>query len=289
MKPSRAAKKFLQFAAIPLAIFTVVLIVPFVNGVYYTFTDWDGFEVTKLVGFQNYVKSFQDPMFWSTLRFTSLFVVVSLVIVNVVAFGLALIVTSKLRSRNVLRTFFFVPNLIGGVVLGVIWQFIFNSALPSLSYMYEWPIFQDSWLNETDTAFWALIIVTVWQMSGYMMIIYVTGLMSIEKDVLEAALIDGSTGWRTLTQIKIPLMASAFTISLFLTLRNTFMAYDVNLALTGGGPYRSTELISLHVFKEAFGFGFFGTGQSQAVLMFLIIAVAAITQVIISKRTEVQR
>jgi len=121
------------------------------------------------------------------------------------------------------------------------------------------------------------------------MIIYVTGLMSIEKDVLEAALIDGSTGWRTLVSIKIPLMASAFTISLFLTLRNTFMAYDVNLALTGGGPYRSTELISLHVFKEAFGFGFFGTGQAQAVLMFLIIAVAAITQVIISKRTEVQR
>lgn len=121
------------------------------------------------------------------------------------------------------------------------------------------------------------------------MIIYVTGLMSIERDVLEAALIDGSTGWRTLVSIKIPLMASAFTISLFLTLRNTFMAYDVNFALTGGGPYRSTEFISLHVFKEAFGFGFFATGQAQAVLMFLIIAIAAITQVIISKRTEVQR
>jgi len=121
------------------------------------------------------------------------------------------------------------------------------------------------------------------------MIIYVTGLMSIEKDVLEAALIDGAKGLRTLVSIKIPLMASAVTISLFLTLRNTFMAYDVNLALTGGGPYRSTELISLHVFKEAFGFGFFATGQAQAVLMFLIIAVAALTQVIISKRTEVQR
>jgi raffinose/stachyose/melibiose transport system permease protein len=194
-----------------------------------------------------------------------------------------------MRGTTVLRTFFFVPNLIGGVILGLIWQFIFGQALPTISETFELPIFTTNWLLDTTTAFWSLVIVTVWQMSGYMMIIYVTGLMSIEKDVLEASLIDGATGWRTLVLIKMPLMAQAFTISLFLTLRNTFMAYDVNLALTGGGPYRTTELISMHVFKEAFGFGFFATGQSQAVLMFLMIAVAAITQVIISKRAEVQR
>jgi raffinose/stachyose/melibiose transport system permease protein len=134
-----------------------------------------------------------------------------------------------------------------------------------------------------------MVIVTVWQMGGYMMIIYVTGLMSIEKDVLEAAIIDGASALRTLLSIKIPLMASAFTISMFLTIRNSFMAYDLNLALTGGGPYRTTELISLHVFKEAFGFGNFATGQSQAVMMFLVIAAAALTQVVLSKRAEVQR
>ena len=279
----------MKLAFTPLVIFTVVLVIPFINGLYYTFTDWDGFESTKLVGFSNYVKSFQDPTFWSTLRFTALFVVVSLVIVNVVAFGLALIVTSNLRSRNILRTFFFVPNLIGGVVLGVIWQFIFNSAIVALANKYNWEILKSSWLQDTNKAFWALIIVTVWQSSGYMMIVYITGLISIENDVLEASQIDGASPIRTLLTIKIPLMAQAFTIALFLTLRGGFMAYDVNVALTGGGPFRTTELISLHIFQDAFANGNFGTGQSKAVVMFLIVALAALVQVTISKRYEVQR
>ena len=286
---ARATKKFMQFASVPLAIFSIVLVVPFVNGVYYTFTDWDGFETTKLVGFSNYSKSFQDPTFWSTLRFTALFVVVSLILVNVVAFGLALIVTSNLRSKNFLRTFFFVPNLVGGVVLGVIWQFIFNSALVALANKYNWELFKQSWLQDTNKAFWALIIVTVWQSSGYMMIVYITGLISIETDVLEASQIDGASPLRTLFTIKIPLMAQAFTIALFLTLRGGFMAYDVNVALTGGGPFRTTELISLHIFQDAFANGNFGTGQSKAVVMFLIVALAALVQVTISKRYEVQR
>ena len=289
MKISRSTKKFFKFAFTPLAIFSVVLVLPFANGFYYTFTDWDGFEATKLVGFKNYTKSFQDPTFWSTLRFTGLFVLVSLVVVNVVAFGLALIVTSKLRSRNILRTFFFVPNLIGGVVLGVIWQFIFNSALVSLANKYDWTLFKESWLQDTAKAFWALVIVTVWQSSGYMMIVYITGLVSIENDVLEASQIDGASPLRTLLTIKVPLMAQAFTIALFLTLRGGFMAYDVNVALTGGGPFRTTELISLHIFQDAFANGNFGTGQSKAVVMFLLVAAAALVQVTISKRYEVQR
>ena len=279
----------MKFAGVPLAIFSIVLVVPFVNGVYYTFTDWDGFETTKLVGFSNYAESFQDPTFWSTLRFTALFVVVSLVLVNAVAFGLALIVTSKLKSANFLRTFFFVPNLVGGVVLGVIWQFIFNSAIVALANKYDWELFKQSWLQDTNKAFWALIIVTVWQSSGYMMIVYITGLISIENDVLEASQIDGASPLRTLFTIKIPLMAQAFTIALVLTLRGGFMAYDVNVALTGGGPFRTTELISLHIFQDAFANGNFGTGQSKAVVMFLIVALAALVQVTVSKRYEVQR
>jgi raffinose/stachyose/melibiose transport system permease protein len=211
------------------------------------------------------------------------------ILVNVVAFGLALLVTVKLRSANIFRTFFFVPNLIGGVILGVIWQFIFDRALTNIGKNFEIPFLENSWLIDPGQAFWALIIVTTWQMSGYLMIIYVTGLMSIETDVLEAARIDGAGALRTLWSIKMPLMAQAFTISLFLSLRAGFMAYDVNVALTNGGPYRSTELISMHVFQEAFAFGFVETGQAKAVLMFLIIALASVTQVVISKRMEVQR
>jgi raffinose/stachyose/melibiose transport system permease protein len=282
-------KKFTIFAAIPLAIFAAVLVYPFIQGLILTFTNFDGFETTQFVGWDNYVKSFQDPNFWATLQFTGGFVVVSLIAINVVAFGLALIVTTKLRSSNILRTFFFVPNLIGGVVLGVIWQFVFNSALTSLATKFNWPMFTESWLNETGSAFWALIIVTVWQSSGYMMIIYITGIISIEQDVLEAARIDGASAFRTLVSVKIPLMAQAFTISLFLTLRGGFMAYDVNVALTGGGPFRTTELISMHIFEDAFRFGNFGTGQAKAVIMFLLVAVAALVQVSVSKRMEVQR
>lgn len=289
MQFGKHLKKFIFFAALPLAIFAIVLVYPFIQGLILTFTNFDGFEATKFVGWDNYVKSFQDPTFWSTLQFTGAFVVVSLVAINVVAFGLALIVTSKLRSSNILRTFFFVPNLIGGVVLGVIWQFIFNSALTSLATKFGWNSMTESWLNETGSAFWALIIVTVWQSSGYMMIIYITGIISIEQDVLEAARIDGAGALRTLVSVKMPLMAQAFTISLFLTLRGGFMAYDVNVALTGGGPFRTTELISMHIFEDAFRLGNFGTGQAKAVIMFLLVAIAALVQVSVSKRMEVQR
>jgi raffinose/stachyose/melibiose transport system permease protein len=289
LRRGQELRRFGLFALIPLIIFSFVLVVPFFRGIFLTFTDWNGFETSAFVGFDNYVQATQSEAFWASMGITLAYVLASLILVNLIGFGLALLVTIPLRGVNILRTFFFVPNLIGGVILGLIWQFIFGQAFPSISEQLELPFFRDNWLLETGTSFWALVIVTVWQMSGYMMIIYVTGLMSIEKDVLEAALMDGSTGLRTLVSIKLPLMAQAFTISLFLTIRNAFMAYDVNIALNNGGPYRSTELISLHVFREAFGFGNFGTGQSMAVIMFLVIAIAALTQVIISRRFEVQR
>lgn len=285
-KRTKSFTKFLSFGAAPLIIFIGVLVYPFMQGLFLTFTDWDGFDYTKVEGIQNYKDSLTDPHFWTTMAFTLKFVLVSVILVNLVAFGLALLVTSKLRSSNLFRTFFFIPNLIGGVVLGVIWQFIFNTAITSVARKFNIPFFQDSWLNDTNKAFWALIIVTVWQASGYMMIIYITGLISIEPEVVEAATVDGASPLKLLTAIKIPLMAQAFTISLFLTMRNGFMAYDVNLALTGGGPFRTTELISMHIFQEAFAFGNFGTGQAKAVLMFILVAFAALVQVAVSKRME---
>lgn len=285
----REIAKFAKFALIPLMIFVVVLIIPFISGLANTFTNWDGFKITKWVGWDNYIEAFKDQRFWETLNFTFGYSIVVVILVNVVGFLLALLVTVKLKSANIFRTMLFVPNLIGGVILGVIWQFIFNRALTNMAEQFNWEFFKTTMLSDPGSAFWALIIVTVWQSSGYMMIIYITGLMSIETDVLEAARIDGASPFRTLISIKMPLMAQAFTISLFLTLRSAFMAYDVNLSLTGGGPYRSTELISMHVYTEAFDFGHFATGQAKAVIMFLVITLAALTQVFISKRMEVQR
>ena len=281
--------RMLMFAAVPMAAFIAVLVVPLFQGLFFTFTDWDGYSFDSFVGLTNYVSAVADETFWQSLLFTGGYVLVSLVLVNAVAFSLALLVTSKLRTANIFRTFFFIPNLIGGVILGLIWQFVFNRALTGIAKNYEIPFLETSMLNEPGTAFWALIIVTVWQMSGYMMIIFITGLMSVERDVFEAAIIDGASAMRLLWSVKIPLMAQAFTISIFLTLRNSFMAYDVNVALTGGGPYRSTELISVHIFNEAFMFGFMGTGQAKAIIMFVIVAVIALIQVAISKRFEVQR
>lgn len=280
----QAISKFFVFAFVPLAIFVLVLVVPFARGIYYSFRDWDGFGSTKFVGLDNYVDTFHDSAFWHTLWLTLGYVLACVVLVNVVGFVLALLVTMPMRGMHALRTVFFVPNLIGGVILGLVWQYIFSKALPAMPL----PFFNSNWLLDTKTAFWAMVIVTVWQLSGYMMIVYVTALMSVSTDVLEASMIDGATGFKQMLYIKLPLIVPAFTISLFLTMRNSFMAYDLNLALTGGNPYRETELISLHVFKEAFAFGNFATGQAQAVIMFLVIAFAAVVQVGVSKKFEVQ-
>ncbi|MBA4248347.1 MAG: ABC transporter permease [Microbacterium sp.] len=282
-------QRFAVFALLPLSIFILVLVVPFGRGVYFTFTDWNGFDITKFVGFDNYIAAFQNDDFWQSMGLTLAYVAASLVLVNVVGFVLALLVTMPLRGVNGLRTAFFLPNLIGGVILGLIWQFLFGQAFPVLAEATGIPVFEENWLLDTTTAFWAMVIVTVWQMSGYMMIIYITALMSIEQEALEASLIDGTNAVQRLFLIKMPLMAQAFTISLFLTMRNAFMAYDLNLSLTGGNPYGTTELISLQVFREAFSFGNFASGQTQAVLMFVVIAIAALAQVAISKRYEVQR
>jgi raffinose/stachyose/melibiose transport system permease protein len=205
----------------------------------------------------------------------------------VLAFALALLVTSGFRGQNGFRTAFFTPNLIGGVILGFIWMFIFSRVFVYLGETFEIPLISASWLGDSERALWALIVVGVWQMSGYMMLIYIAGLTSVPNSVMEAARIDGATAWQVLTKIKLPLMVPAFTISLFLTLQKSFMTYDMNLTLTKGGPYRSTELISMHIYNEAFKLRNFGPGQAKAFLFFVIVASMAIAQVVILKRKEV--
>ncbi|MCH4889624.1 sugar ABC transporter permease [Acidaminobacter sp. JC074] len=288
MNRKHELKSFLTFGLIPLLAFICVLLIPFLNGLVLTFTDWNGFEMNEFIGLDNYIEAFKDESFWHTMGFTFKYVFFTVVTTNIVAFGLALLVSSQIKGRNFLRSTFFLPNLIGGVILGFIWQFIFARLLTYVGSSLEIEFIKYSWLVDPDKAFWAMILVSVWQMSGYMMIIYITGLTSIPNDVLEASSIDGATKMRQLFSIKIPLMIQSFTISIFLTIKNSFMVYDVNLALTKGGPYRATELVTMHIYNESFQYHNYGTGQAKAVILFLIVMAISLTQVFLTKRLEVE-
>jgi len=284
-------RSFATFALIPLFAFTVVLVIPFIIGVLLSFTDWNGITpIDSLnyhwIGLQNFAAALSDQTFINTLGLTFAYVALVVIITNIIAFLLAVLVTSNLPLRNFFRAAFFVPNLIGGVILGFIWQFIFATFIQQVGHITGIAAFKHSWLVETDKAFAALVIVGVWQLSGYMMLIYIAGLVGISQEVVEAATIDGASMFQQLWRIKIPLMIQAFTISIFLTLRNSFMVFDVNLSLTKGGPFRSTEMVTLHIYNEAFIGQKFGSGQAQAIMLFAIVAIVATTQVMISKRLE---
>lgn len=280
---------FAQFALPGLIVFILVVIVPFVYGLYLTFTDWDGVSTAKnFIGFQNYGALFTDVTFWKSMFLTLKYVFCSVILVNLVAFLLAFLLTSGMKGQNFFRTGFFTPNLIGGVVLGFIWQFIFSNVLVEFGKSSGWAIFSQSWLSNPDTAFWSLVIVTVWQLAGYMMIIYIAGFTGMSADVLEAASIDGATGFTKLRKITIPMMVPSFVICLFLTLSRAFIVYDINLTLTKGGPYESTKMVAMHVYETAFTARDYGVGQAEALFLFLVVAIVSGIQVYIGKKGEIE-
>ncbi|MFN3568540.1 MAG: carbohydrate ABC transporter permease, partial [Caldimicrobium sp.] len=196
--------------------------------------------------------------------------------------------TSGIRGQNIFRTIFFTPNLIGGIILGFIWQFIFHNALPYLGRHLGISIFSESWLATPEKAFWALVVVTVWQYSGYMMMIYIAGFVGIPQDLIESATIDGAGKFTLLTKVILPLMVPSFTICLFLSLQRSFMVYDLNLALTKGGPFKSTELVAMHIYNEAFLSQNYGIGQAKAFILFITVAIITLIQVYLSKKAEVE-
>lgn len=282
-------RNFCLFALPAVFVFITVVIVPFIYGMYLTFTDWNGVTDAKhLVGFTNYLELFKDTGFWNSMLLTLKYVLCSVLLVNMVAFLFAYMLTSGIKGQNFFRTGFFTPNLIGGVVLGFIWQFVFSRILVNVGQSTGWGIFSTSWLSDPNKAFWSLVVVTVWQLSGYMMLIYVAGFTGMSEDVLEAASIDGATGFQRLKSIVMPLMVPSFVICLFLTLSRAFMVYDVNLTLTGGEPYGSTRLVAMHVYEKAFTARQYGIGQAEAVFLFLVVAVISGLQVYIGKKKEVE-
>ncbi|AVM42570.1 carbohydrate ABC transporter permease [Fastidiosipila sanguinis] len=281
--------EFISFAGPAVFLFTMVVLVPFIFGIFLTFTNWDGISNHyNLVGLQNYKDMIADKSFWVSMGRTVTFAFWSVLLSNILGFLLALLVSVPFRGRNAFRTTFFTPNLIGGIVLGYIWQFVFKNALPAIGQIFGIEVLKKSWLSSPDTAMWALIIVTVWQLSGYLMIIYAAGLTSVPEELKEASLIDGCNKTDTLFRITIPMMVGTFTICIFLAITRCFVTYDVNLSLTEGGPFGETKLAPMYVYDQAFSAKKYGLGQTEAFTLFALVAIVALTHAKIGQKMEVK-
>jgi raffinose/stachyose/melibiose transport system permease protein len=268
----------------------VIQIIPFLMGIYYSFTSWNGVSsVVEWVGLENYIKIFEnDPKFFDSFIFTTKFMLASVIISNLLGFGLALLLNAALKSRNLLRTVFFIPNVIGGLLLGFIWQFIFVKGFAAIGNLTDLSIFKLPWLGDETTAFWGIVIVFAWQISGYMMVIYIAALQGVDQTLLEAARIDGASSWTLLTKIIIPLILPAFTICFFLTISMAFKIFDLNISLTGGGPFNSTQSVAINIYQEAFQNNRYGLGTAKSILFFLVVAIFTTVQVMMTKKREVE-
>ena len=295
-KQRRQLTEFL-FLLPTLLAFVMVIIIPFIFGIFYSFTNWQGTgAASEMVGLANYKAILQEPGFFHSFLITIKFTIYNIISVNVVAFCISLLVTSEIRGRDLYRAGFFVPNLIGGIVLGLIWQFIFSNIVPGLGKMLGWPLLSKSLLSNKDTVMFTMVVVNTWQYAGYIMLIYVAAIQGISKSVMEAAVVDGANYWMRVTRIQIPLMANAFTISLFLTLTNSFKMYDVNVALTNGGPVgvfmmkpvQASELLALNIYQTAFKYNNMAQGQAKAVIFFIVLTIFSIIQVSYNKSKEVE-
>ena len=285
---SYKVKQYLMFAGPGTILFFCVVIVPFLYGVYLTFTSWDGVSSTKpWVGLTNYAAAFSDKDYWAALGRTAIYSVFAVVLINILAFFLAYLVTSGVKGQNFFRSGFFVPNLIGGIVLGYVWKFVFNRAFVALASAISGGT-APSILSTPSGAMLALIIVSVWQYAGYMMLIYVAGFMSVSEDVKEASSIDGCTASQTMWNVTVPLMRASFVQCLFLSITRCFVVYDVNLSLTKGEPFGSSVMAAMHVYNQAFTYKNYGLGQAEALILFLVCAIVGVTQVMIGKKGEVE-
>ena len=282
---NKTLKKYFPIFVLPtLAAFIIGFIIPFVEGVYLSFCKFTTVNNAKWVGISNYVTALKDETFLHSFWFTVAFTVVSTITINLLAFAVALVLTRGIKGTNLFRTVFFMPNLIGGIVLGYIWQILINCVLSIV----EQPLLG---LN-TSAGYWGLIVLMAWQQVGYMMIIYIAGLQNVSPDLLEAAAIDGANSWQTLVKIKLPMVMSSVTICLFLTLTNSFKLFDQNLSLTGGEPNHATEMLALNIYNTFYarsGPQWKGIGQAKAVIFFVVVVIIALVQLRATRSKEVQQ
>ena len=278
----KTLKRYFPIFVLPTLIaFSFAFIIPFVMGVYLSFCKFKTITNAQFVGLENYIKIFADKDFVNAFGFTLKFSVVSIITINVFAFILALALTRKIKGTNLFRTVFFMPNLIGGIILGYIWQQMIDAVL--LKY-------ETTLVANPTYGFWGLVILMNWQMIGYMMIIYVAGLQNVPTDLIEAAQIDGATSLQTLFKVKIPMVMPSITICLFLTVSNSFKLFDQNLALTAGAPSKKTAMLALDIYNTFYGRNRYeGVGQAKAVLFFIVVAVIALGQLVLTRRKEVEQ
>jgi len=285
-KKSKDNRDFWIFVGPALIAITMVVIIPFIIGIYYTFTNWNGANpLYDFVGISNYTNLINDAQFIYSLKITVAYTFASVLSINLVGFGLAYAVTRKLKTSNFLRTGFFMPNLIGGLILGFIWQFMFNSVFTGVGQTLGSKTLATSLLQEPSTAMFAMLIVSTWQYAGYIMVIYVAALENVPADLIEAAHIDGANGWHTFKNITIPMVRQGMTICLFLTLANSFKLFDLNFSLT---PAKTTEMLALNIYKEAFVINNMGIGQAKAIIFFILVTTISLTQVYFNKKKEVE-
>ncbi|CAG7646495.1 carbohydrate ABC transporter permease [Paenibacillus allorhizosphaerae] len=280
---------YIAFVAPAALFFTLIVLVPFVRAIVFSFQDWNGISSNiRWAGWSNYAKLLQDTGFMKSFAFTAKFVVITTVLLNLFGLLLALVLNMALKSRNVLRTAFFLPYVIGPVIIGFIWQFIITQLFGEIGAATGWTLFMKNWLSLPNYAFWSLVIVTVWHSVGYFMIIYLAALQGVPKDMLEAAEIDGAGKGKQLWHVVLPLIRPAMTINLFLAISNGFKGFDLNFALTRGGPFGATESLALHIYLDAFTKNLFTYASAKAVVFFLVLASVTLIQVAIMKRREVE-
>ena len=285
-KRSKDNRDFWMFVGPCLFALFMVVVIPFFMGIYYTFTNWNGANPAQdFVGFSNYLYIFKDAQFIYSFKITLIYTFASVITINVIGFTLAYIVTRNLKTKNFLRTGFFMPNLIGGLILGFIWQFMFNSVFTGIGQKLGSSILSTSMLQEPSTAVLAMLIVSTWQYAGYIMVIYVSALENVPNDLIEAAHIDGANGIQTFKHITIPMVRQGITICLFLTLANSFKMFDLNFSLS---PAKATEMMALNIYKEAFVVNNLGIGQAKAVIFFILVTTISLTQVYFNKKKEVE-
>ena len=281
----KALKKYSPIFVLPtLVAFTIGFIIPFFEGLYLSFCQFTTVKNAKWIGIGNYQKVFADEAFLHSFGFTVKYAVVAIIVINVIALGLALLLTRNIKGTNIFRTVFFMPNLIGGIVLGYIWQILINCVLSLVG--------QPLLALNSQAGYWGIIILTAWQQIGYMMIIYIAGLQNVPDDLIEAAQIDGATQWETFWKVKLPMIMSSITVCVFLTLTNSFKLFDQNLALTGGEPNHLTEMLALNIYQRFYaraGMQWKGLGQAKAVLFCILVVVISFAQLKATRSKEVQQ